>query len=359
MSAQGSNVLFLAMCALDYINKGPQVRIWSLLQAMRETATIAFISGERRERRRATLDYLRGSSLDDITGLYVENSTSWAITTDFALMLACKRRHIPVVTYIRDAYPLFPETMREIPMHKRIVSSLLWRLSMVGYFRLSDRLAFQSQSFANLFQDLPASRKIILEPAANILTPPSISPDANAILYTGNASSPRFGVEMLVQAAEIARRDIPYLKCLLVCHGLPPKILYQNRPWVEVSSQKSDDIPALLSSTRVVVNPLRQATYHHLQMPIKVMNYLSYGRPMLVTPCREIARFVEENQLGLVVDDNPESMAEGIRRLFTADLDELNRMGQNALRAVREKHSWRHRAQQILGTFEEIRRRDA
>jgi glycosyltransferase involved in cell wall biosynthesis len=94
-------------------------------------------------------------------------------------------------------------------------------------------------------------------------------------------------------------------------------------------------------------------------MPIKVMNYLSYGRPMLVTRCREITRFVEENQLGLVVDDNPESMADGIRRLFTADLDELNRMGQNALRAVREKHSWHHRARQILGTFEEIRQRDS
>lgn len=355
---KADNILVLAMYALDHIDRGPQVRIWNLFQALRELAPTTMIAGERRERRYATLKYLWEGILDHVTGLYVENSTSWAITTDFALLLACRRKQIPVITYIRDAYPLFPETIiHQVPFHKRVVSSFLWRLSMVGYFRFSDRFAFQTQSFADLFQNLPASQKIVLGPAANVLSPLPISPDANAILYTGNASLPRFGVEMFVKAAEMARRGIPDLRILLVCppDSLPPKALYQNRAWIEVSSQKFDDIPGLLSSTRVVVNPLRHAPYHHLQMPIKVMNYLSYGRPLLVTRCREIARFVEENQVGLAVDDTPESMAAGIRRLFSADLDELNQMGQNALQAVRERHSWQHRAQQILDTFEEIR----
>jgi glycosyltransferase involved in cell wall biosynthesis len=85
------------------------------------------------------------------------------------------------------------------------------------------------------------------------------------------------------------------------------------------------------------------------------MDYLGYGRPILATDLPEIARIIQDNHVGLIVPDTTQEMAEGILRLFTASLDELNQMGQNALRAVREKHSWQHRAQQILDTFEEIR----
>ena len=45
----------------------------------------------------------------------------------------------------------------------------------------------------------------------------------------------------------------------------------------------------------------------------------------------------------------------GCALLFTADLRSLNVTGQNALRAVREKHSWHHRAQQTLDTLSELR----
>ena len=81
------------------------------------------------------------------------------------------------------------------------------------------------------------------------------------------------------------------------------------------------------------------------------MDYLGYGRPILATDLPEIARIIRDNDVGLIVPDTVQELAEGILHLFTADLDELNQMGQNALRAVREKHSWQHRAQQILDTF--------
>jgi glycosyltransferase involved in cell wall biosynthesis len=345
------------MYGLHRLDRGPQVRIYNLTRALAALTPIELIAAERPERPAKIQAFLRDKGLSHITGLYVEANTSWANLSDLRLMLACKQCGIPIITYIRDAYPLFPEMMRHILLHKRVISSFLWRLSMISYSNLSDRLAFQTRSFAELFQNVSPSQKIILGPAANILTPPPISSNSNMLLYTGNASLPRFGVEKFVQAAEIARRGIPNLKCLLICPSdrQPPQALYKNRPWVEFSSLRTDDIPGLLLRTRVVVNPLPLTSYHHLQMPIKVMDYLSYGRPMLVTRCREIAHFVEENQVGLVVDDTPESMAEGIHRLFTAPLNELNQMGQNALRAVHEKHSWRHRAQQILDTFEEIR----
>jgi glycosyltransferase involved in cell wall biosynthesis len=215
----------------------------------------------------------------------------------------------------------------------------------------------QSKSFSRLFDYPPHVRRIILPSGANQNEIPPISAQADALLYTGNASQPRFGVESLVEAAEIARRELPNLRLLLVCPPgrLPPKDLYAHRPWIKAMSLTTDEIINLLPQVRVLVNPLRDAPYHRLQIPTKVMDYLGYGRPILATDLPEITRIIRHNRVGLIVPDTVQRLAEGILHLFTTDLDDLNQMGQNALLAVREKHAWQHRAQQILNTFEEIR----
>jgi glycosyltransferase involved in cell wall biosynthesis len=176
-------------------------------------------------------------------------------------------------------------------------------------------------------------------------------------MYTGNASQPRFGVDLLVEAAERARETLPELRLLLVCPptGLPPDELLANHPWIELLSLQTDEIPELLPQVRVLVNPLRDAPYHRLQIPTKIMDYLGYGRPILSTNLPEIAGVLRDAGAGIVVPDSVEGLAGGMVRLFSAGLDEVNAMGQNALRAVREKHAWHHRAQQIMDTFAELR----
>jgi glycosyltransferase involved in cell wall biosynthesis len=362
--SRSRRVILLAMYAMGRLDWAPAVRVHNIHQALAQLAEVDFISGERRERRQAIRQYLKSNKVKDAGGLYVETSTSWCTIEDLQLMAACRRAGVPVLTWIRDAHALYPaETMVEagIPFHKRWGSSLLWWLSMQGYFRTSNALAFQSESFADLFRLPPKVRQIILPPGASHITTSPIAAGAATLLYAGNGRPPRYGIDILLEAAEIARRDIAELRVTLICPpaDAPRPIYLQSRPWVTLKHLQVFEIPGEMPEVRAVVIPFRAVAYHHLLLPVKLMDYLTYARPMLVTRCREIARFVEENQVGLVVDDNPESMADGIRHLFTADLDELNRMGQNALRAVHEKHSWHHRAQQILDTFEEIRQRDS
>lgn len=348
----------LAMYPLNRFDRGPQVRIVNMHWAFSKLCQVNLISGSRRERRLNVLKYLSSSSLNQITGLYVENSTSWATTMDLILMWICKRRHIPVITYIRDAHPFYPETTSHIPWHKRKISALLWRLSMWGYIQFSDALAFQTPSFAKLF-NLPKDKKtMVLSPGARQdLSFVPLKGSENTLLYAGNGRTPRYGVDILINAIDLVQSDLPQLNLQLISvpEEAPLPQLLANRPWITSQHLAFDQIQNLVPDVRAVVIPFRTTPYHHLLLPIKLMDYLSYGRPMLVTRCREIANFVKKNGLGIVVDDNPESMAAGIRSLFTTPLDELNQMGQNALRLVRTGHSWEHRAQQVLNTFEEIR----
>lgn len=350
-------VIFLAMYAMVRVDTGPTVRIHNLHRAFTQLARVDFIFGERRERRQSIRQYLNSGKEKGAAGLFVEASTSWCAIEDLQLMAACRRAGVPVITWIPDAYQLYPETMTGVPLHKRLGSVVLWRLSVWGYFRTSDAIGVQSESFSRLFNYPLHVRRFVSPSGANPNKVPPISAQADALLYTGNASQLRFGVELLVEAAEIARHEFPNLRLLLVCppRRLPPKDVYANRPWIEVMSLTTDEIINLLPQVRVLVNPLRDALYHRLQIPTKVMDYLGYGRPILATDLPEIARIIRDSDVGLIVPDTAQGLAEGILHLFTTNLDELNRMGQNALRAVREKHSWQHRAQQILDAFEEIR----
>jgi glycosyltransferase involved in cell wall biosynthesis len=356
-TVQRHRIVFLSMYPLDRIDKGPKVRISNLYHALSQLCAVDLIAGLNTERRRVVRQYLNDKRFEGAFGLYVESSTGWCTLPDLRLMAACRRTGIPVLTWIRDAYPMFPQTMFGIPLYKRVGASVLWRLSMWGYMHTSDAIGSQSDSFSWLFRYPAGVQRIVLPQGARELDVPPILAQANALLYTGNASQPRFGVELLVEAAEVARRRVPGLRLLLVCPptGLPPQALCAGRPWIELLSLETDEIPALLPQVRAVVNPLRDAPYHRLQIPTKIMGYLGYGRPILATDLPEVRGVIEDSHSGVIVPDTVEGLAQGIVDLCTADLGILNQMGQNALRAVREKHAWRHRARQILDTFKAIR----
>jgi glycosyltransferase involved in cell wall biosynthesis len=350
-------VIFLAMYAMDRIDRGSTVRIHNVQRALARLADVEYIHGERHDRRKRIRSYLRDGELEGAFGLHVEACTSWCTLEDLQLMNACRRVGVPVFTWVPDAYPMFPETFGDYPLYKRLMVSVLWRLSMWGYMQTSDAIGSQSESFSRLFSYPSHVRRIILQPGANELDVPPISAEANALMYTGNASQPRFGVDLLVKAAERARETVPDLRLLLVCPptGLPPEELGVGRPWIELLSLQTDEIPALLPQVRVLVNPLRDAPYHRLQIPTKVMDYLGLGRPILTTDLPEIRGAIKDSGAGMLVPDTVDGLAQGIVDLFSTSLDELNQMGANALRSVREKHSWRHRAQQILDTLSELR----
>lgn len=353
-------VLLLAMYPLNRLDRGPQVRIHNLANALAELTSIKLIAADRPERTAELRDFLRSTQLSRISGCHVEANTSWANLSDLRLMAACKRRDIPVVTFVPDAHPLFP-TVLDLPPWKIAVVRLLWWASLQAYYRLSGAIAFQSESFASLFDLPPSVHKLVLPPGANQVATFPLTAGAAGLLYAGNGRPPRYGIDILLDGSELARQDVPELRITLVCppDDAPHPSQLRSRPWVTLKHLQTNEIPYEMPKTRAVVIPFRAVAYHQLLLPTKLMDYLSYGRPMLATCCREIAHFVEENRVGFVVDDNPESIAEGIRRLFAADLDELHQMGQNALRAVREKHSWQHRAHQILDTFEQIRQSNA
>jgi glycosyltransferase involved in cell wall biosynthesis len=154
------------------------------------------------------------------------------------------------------------------------------------------------------------------------------------------------GLDLLVGAVERVRAEGHDLR--VICVSRPGEEPPEPRPqWLRVEHGAAEEIHALLPEVLATIQPRHRSPYNDLAVPIKVMEYLSYGRPLIVTDCTEQARIVRDADAGIVVDDEVEAFADGLRRLATAPPDEIDRWSAHATAAA-EAASWAARARDIL-----------
>ena len=122
--------------------------------------------------------------------------------------------------------------------------------------------------------------------------------------------------------------------------------------WMRLERAEGDEIIALLPGVLATVIPRPRGAYNDLALPIKLFEYLAYGRPLLVTDCTEQARIVREADAGIVVGDSVDAVADGLRRLATATPEELDDWSARATDAARAA-SWEHRARHIVDVIME------
>lgn len=103
------------------------------------------------------------------------------------------------------------------------------------------------------------------------------------------------------------------------------------------------DLPDVLARATLAVNPRPRAE----GQPLKLLNYMCAGAP--IVSCRGSAHGLAHDENAWLVDDDPPSLADGLRRMLD-DPDRAERLGAAARRAARALPSW----PQVAGRLEEI-----
>lgn len=331
------------MYPLGPSRSGPTVRINHMRDALREIVNLDIVAGSRGRRALALGRYLAAGRMRGLAGIYVESSTALPGPADIAFLAAAGRRGVPVLTYVRDAYQLFPEYWSKTTLKARLGR----RLFLPAFRRLaaaSTLLAFPSQGLADV---LGAGREAILLPPG---APPPVEVErrsgANRLLVVGNLRDAVLGAEILMAAIEQIRAEglQVELDCVTRPGDEPPGPLPS---WVHIRRANASDIHALLPDVFASVIPRRRSHYNDFAVPVKLMEYLSYGRPLLATDCTETARIVRSTGSGLVVADTAAALADGVRTLFTAAPAELDRLSE-AARSAAAANSWRVRAERVV-----------
>lgn len=340
-------VLLISWYPLDQGVWGPTQRIRQLRNQLREMVELDVISGYRPARRVALARYAFSGCLRGLAGIYVENSTTLPAETDIAFLSLAKSLGIPVLTYIRDAQQAAPEYYPQTSP-KRWLSARLFLPAMSLLRAVSSQVGFPSRGLARVvLRGGPAAEEaLLLPPGSRDPVDVPLDPDARHLLFVGGFMLPIQGWDILREAIELCRARGIEVELTIVCrpHEEPPR---PHPEWVHIERAAGEEIDRLLPRVRASVTPRRKSPYNDLSVPIKVLEYLSYGRPLLVTDCDEQAAVVRSTGAGLVVTDSPEALAEGIAAIYRASAEQLERWAA-AARAGAHANSWRSRAERIL-----------
>lgn len=332
------------MYPLDRGMWGPTVRITHLRDELDRLVDLDVVAGYRGARRLGLLRYAFSGRLRRLDGIYVETSSFLASEADLAVLALARGLRVPVLTYIRDAYQLFPD-FYPVDSPRRWLGARAF-LPMVRALRsVSSALAFPTHGLAEAV-GVAIDGAVILPPGAPPPARVDRLPSANRLLFVGDARHGVHGVDRLIAAVAAARqRGIDVELTVVSRPGQEPP--GRHPEWMRVERAEGPAIRALLPDVIATVIPRPRSAYNDLALPIKLMDGLAYGRPLLVTDCPEQARVVADADAGIVTSDAPQAMANAIGQLVSAMPDQLAAWSANATAAA-ERASWSVRARAIL-----------
>ena len=340
------------MYPLDQGLWGATARITQLRDELAAIAELDVVSGERSARRRRLVAYALSGRLRALDGIYVENSSTLPSETDLAFLALARLLGVPVLTYVRDAQYLFDEYYAA-SSPKRWLARRLFMPAVRSLRAVSSEVAYPSLGLA---------RAVHAGDAPLLLPPGSPEPvevprrnNARSLLFVGPMRYAAHGLDLLVGAVERVRAT--GLDVNVICVSRPGEGPAEPHPaWLRVERASASGIHDLLPDVLASVSPRRRSPYNDLAVPIKVMEYLSYGRPLLVTDCTEQARIVRDADCGLVTADSIDAFAAGIAELCTARAGRMERWAANASAAAAER-SWANLARTIVARLAQARSR--
>jgi glycosyltransferase involved in cell wall biosynthesis len=164
-----------------------------------------------------------------------------------------------------------------------------------------------------------------------------------------SGAAPGRGIELLIEAARELRSEVPELRLLLwlaatggdsedYLRGLERST--KTERWIEISTAAYGRLSEALSQATVLAIPHPPGEYYDVALPLKLLDSMAAGRPLVVTPRLETRAIVERYGVGIATQgDAAEDLAEGLRQLIV-DPTRARALGQRARNVAVEVYDW-------------------
>jgi glycosyltransferase involved in cell wall biosynthesis len=326
----------------DRLDTGPSVRVGMLRDALARRTDLQVIAGPRLTRAREMVRWLLRRRRSRINAVYVEAASSFATPIDLAFLAVMRLRGAAVGVYFRDAYQLFRD---QYPLARSRQRALdwLWRLSTPLLKRLATTAFAPSSGLADVLRLRDA---VLLPPGTDPSTPVLGTAPGALVAYVG-ATGAADGLPLLMEAMQIVRARRPDAE-LVVVSAHDPRAHPGDPAWLHHEPADRAALARVLGPARLCVIPRPITPYTDLAVPIKLMDYLSFGKPIVATRCLETAQVLETAQAGLMTHDHPADLADAVVHVIESDYVAASLAASARAYAVDPAHTWDARADQIV-----------
>ena len=207
-------------------------------------------------------------------------------------------------------------------------------------------LGFDPQTFKPMAKDQHLAHKL------------GISDNDKVILFVGTIYE-FSGLENIIQNFETIKSKVKEIKFLIVGGG--PNF-EKIKSLVNKKKLKSDviltnfkpqhEIPKFISLADVCINSFEINKITDRIIPIKILEYLACGKPVLSTPLKGTIDLLPKEDFGIIYSPY-DSFVENLSELLT-NTEKLEELGNQGLDYVVKNHDWNILAESLLKKFENL-----
>ena len=165
-----------------------------------------------------------------------------------------------------------------------------------------------------------------------------------------SGAAPGRGIEPLVEACRLVRSSWPDLRLYLWLVATSPsaneyldelRTRVRGEPWITIGAVPHAGLGEALARATILCIPHPANEYMDVALPVKLLDSMAAGRPLVVTPRRETAAIVERYGAGLVTGgDEPADLAVAFERLL-GDEVLAQRLGAAGRKAALQEFDWK------------------
>lgn len=180
------------------------------------------------------------------------------------------------------------------------------------------------------------------------------------ILYLGDTGLRR-GLQTAIDSLIILMEKIPNVKLVIVGISSTDPILKQQvidlklenhvdfKGWQDVTL-----FPTYIVASAVCISPLHRNIQHDVAYANKLFQYMSFGKPVLVSDAIAQKNLIEKTNSGLVhLEKNAQDFADKVLQLY-ADPALRDRLGRNGKQFVGEEFCWEKTSEKLIALYENL-----
>lgn len=348
-------IIYITYVDFDNLTSGSSVRPKKMYDAFRELDyEITLLTGLQNryfERIKNIFKVYKEIRKSEYAYCYVEPPAGPVFNIfDHLLLFYIKNvKKVPIGLFYRDAYWKFADWY-DLKGFKRFIVNTMHRFDWLVFNNTCKVIYFPSETMEELFN--VKGKSDTLPPGAEEKIYIDKDNFSNKSLIYVGAVGGNNGVDLLLQAFDSINSNEKLVNLTLIVREVNEDIKkYLDKEWLKVATGVSgiDMLSKYYEEASYAVIPRKIDLYMDFAVPIKLYEYISFGIPIISTNCKEIAKILKGNNLGLVAEDNVESLGDIINKAF--EEEEYYKEYKKNLKEYVSNNNWKARIEKVESTL--------